>query len=190
MHAKRPKLIVPLYRFSELSEKAKGKVREQFAQEVETREIQEILRDHMEGQYPWMSGLQISFSLSYCQGDGVCVEGKLKSDLLREHLTQLAHLLEHLPKNVELYIPPTHHRYMVQGAVAVAEGCDCTQMEQLCTELTKLVKKADADLEALGYAFIEGCSSDEYITAHDEYWYTLEGARHRVEGDNHDSCSG
>lgn len=182
---KRPILVIPLYRFSELSAKAKDKVRKRFAEEVESHEIECVLQERINDHYPWMAELRLAFSLGYSQGDGVCVEGKLRGELLHEHLPQLAHLLLFLPKDENLVIAPTHHRHIVQGAVKPEDGCDCPQIEQLCVELTKLVKAADADLASLGYAFVEHCSSDEYIEEWDEYWYTNKGERHRIEGVNH-----
>jgi len=71
---------IELYKFEELSEKAKDKFR--YSQDLE--ELQEFIRDYI-GEYLGLDYSGLEYSLNYCQGDGVCFKlDNLSAEKLRE----------------------------------------------------------------------------------------------------------
>ena len=70
---------INLYEYNELEEQAKEKAKEQFLikrQEYDTDSFTDIAMEIIKSYFPVIDGLDIQWSLSSCQGDGVNICGK------------------------------------------------------------------------------------------------------------------
>lgn len=155
---------VQRYAFSELTEGARetaiSKLQDTLLEYLDEREITDYLRGQIEGSlggYP-DEDIEIAYSLSYCQGDGVAIYGMLRRsdapDLTwpvnADHVTltrnSWGHHYSHWNSfNVEIYD--------VDGEIV--DDSDGTrilemQLRDLCREL-----------ERAGYKYIEGMTSRE-----------------------------
>lgn len=68
-----------VYLFSELSEEAKEKVRNWYLESQDTYIFSEDCEEELREIFP-NSGLDVQYSLSYCQGDGFNIFGNLDID--------------------------------------------------------------------------------------------------------------
>lgn len=68
-----------IYEYDELSDKAKDKVKETIISWREPEHYREFVIDDLKHLFP-NSDLDVQFSLSYCQGDGLNIYGKLDAD--------------------------------------------------------------------------------------------------------------
>lgn len=66
---------VELYRYGELSESAKEKVRDWLLETQEPSIFSDMVEEDMNGRFGFK--LKPEYSLSYCQGDGLCLNGVL-----------------------------------------------------------------------------------------------------------------
>lgn len=77
---------IPIYAFSELSREAKDKAKYDFlCSELRNWDFQDMIENQVNIDFPH-SDLKIQYSLSYCQGDGVNLYGKLSYLDMREKL--------------------------------------------------------------------------------------------------------
>jgi hypothetical protein len=155
---------VQRYAFSELTEGARetaiSKLQDTLLEYLDEREITDYLRGQIEGSlggYP-DEDIEIAYSLSYCQGDGVAIYGMLRRsdapDLTwpvnADHVTltrnSWGHHYSHWNSfNVEIYD--------VDGEIV--DDSDGTRI--LETQLRDLCR----ELERAGYKYIEGMTSRE-----------------------------
>lgn len=100
-----PAQEIKIYKFEELSDKAKEKVRESFMQdEIYNELFAENIIEILKTDYP-DSDLNIQYSLGYCQGDGFNIYGKLgKKDILKIYKESYLKPTEKQVKTIAFYI--------------------------------------------------------------------------------------
>ena len=100
-----PAQEIKIYKFEELSDKAKEKVRQSFVQdEIYNELFAEDTREILKTDYP-DSDLDIQYSLGYCQGDGFNIYGKLgKKDILKIYKESYFKPTEKQVKTIAFYI--------------------------------------------------------------------------------------
>ncbi len=166
---------INLYKFSELSDAAKKRVREKFSDyfpfecDLLTEDFREILAD----KFGICGDIQIDWSLSYCQGDGVAFYGKPDADKLLEKHEELRKLLQEYPKGdydpslwVEIRNCSTHYHHY--NTMQVSCDVEDVNREQSCRELddkvyiflVQLFRGASKYLEKIGYESIEAHNSE------------------------------
>ena len=69
-------ITINLYNYNELDEKGKEKVKECYFDILDPDEFTTMVLDELESMFP-RSELKIEYRLSYCQGDGLNIYGKL-----------------------------------------------------------------------------------------------------------------
>lgn len=177
---------VTMYKFNELEEKS------QKAAIVNYREnqIHQLNRDTADFLRDWMleqlelkgyENMQVYFSLTYSQGDGVRFEGSLNRDAILNIAKRLLsddsyHLLLNLTEaGYELWgnIEGTSNRYYHYNTMRVTVESDAEYeydvenieylLESLENNITTEVQRISKELEAGGYEEIEHRRTDNYI---------------------------
>jgi hypothetical protein len=184
--------------YGELSAEAKARARDCWREkgwtwdDCDSEQLTEFFKQELEEEWG-IDEAELSWSLSYCQGDGVSFTANpnldkvaAKNETVREimrtvELLEAAGGWEYSPEwsasidanggHAECY--PYHRANEDEQRVL---GELCVAME---AELDQVHKQACRRLEKLGYAEIEYHDSDEYLdgelTANDQYLFTAEG---------------
>ena len=184
--------------YGELSEEAKARARDCRREkgwtwdQCDSDQLTEFFKQELEEKWG-IDEAEVSWSLGYCQGDGVSFTANLnldkvavKNEAVRE-IMQAVELLEaaggweYLPEwSVSIDANGGHAScYTYHGS----HGDEQRVLDELCVEmeaeLEQVYKQACRRLEELGYAEIEYHDSDEYLddelTANDHYLFTEEG---------------
>jgi len=189
-----------VYQYDELTVEAKETARKWFASALneefshETECITQNLTDTLETK--GYEGLDVHWSLNYCQGDGVAFYGRLTTDelvklserLLSDKEYQRLKLIGELA-DFEIEISDTNNRYHHYNSMRV----DIDDMQSLedfpkIWELLQKLKEAihndireiSRELEKQGYAEIEYYFSKEYAEMEiraNEYEFDVDGGR-------------
>jgi len=147
-----------VYNFVDLSKGAKVKAREWYKENDDMPFLGEVVHESILSElkkrgYKVDDDLQVNFSLSYCQGDGVCFSGMVEIDAMWYEIRSdgSSHIIE---------------------AVDEREDESTPVLNEMC-EVAKLAEKA-------GYAEIEYQNSDELVDETmeaNEYTFTSTGER-------------
>lgn len=165
--------------FDALNDKAKEKAREWFNEDNECFFLEEhlinVIKEKLEdqgfevigryknGQLTGYKDLEILYSLSYCQGDGVSFKGTLSRD----------GVLYNVEQNDHHY----YHEYTIKVYIIDPETDEESDAPD---SILDLIRRACKETERAGYEEIEYQQSPEYIDEmimDNEYTFTLEGKR-------------
>jgi hypothetical protein len=189
-------IIVKLYSFNELSEKAQQKainkevefLQENFHAESLTSLFKEDLKSHY-----GINVEDVYWSLSYCQGDGVSFVGTFQEELFKKVASRLdskdLRCLERVLKVEESFINmfkiiKNDHRYQHEYTMTVQcheywnlpNGGHIERMiENLTNLLTSEIRSIGKEMQENGYKEIEHRTSEDYakeeIEQSDNYYY-------------------
>ena len=181
-----------LYRYSQLSDKAKARARDWWRKDYDCPGLSELLETELRDHFG-VTGCKLHYSLGYCQGDGVAFEGTpdleewAKHDQsIQMHLAKITLWCVANRADVpEIYVEIKHegHYYHWNSMTVRVEswygdvpyfelGSETShdidaETESLVKELedylNEAVKKVSRELETIGYAEIEHQKSDEHI---------------------------
>lgn len=169
---------VKIYSYSELCEKAKNKVRNDYIEslnsDIFTKRVIEDLQEK------GLKNLRPYYSLCYCQGDGLCLYGKIEFEEITGELKNIFY------KNFELsdykalkklkeysqisfnHIGRYYHKYSVDIDICIDGSLGPKSYEnqsKMADKLLKNVKEWYLDLcdeyKRQGYSFFYGISDDE-----------------------------
>lgn len=173
------KVLVPIYKFTELSEEAKAKVRQEYSDFFMESGI--ALQDVRERFQQRLSDLgyptdEIYWSLNYCQGDGMAFYGHLDTDTLVKLRDRLmpgkGRTLPYnfLSENVDFSIKSnsSHYNHYNTMHVDVDIYNDISDKRQgaikaLMDAIEVDIKAISKELETEGYEILEGFQDEEYL---------------------------
>ena len=185
--------------YGELSEEAKARAREWWREKGSTWDVwdsdqlTEFFQQEL-GEQWGIDEAELSWGLSYCQGDGVAFTASLDLERMSAKNETIAEIIE----RAELLEAAAGWQYSPDWTASVSGGsvevlCYATDdddsdrnaqrlLDELASamqaEIEQVYKQACLRLEELGYAEIEYHDSDEYIdqelTANDHYLFTEE----------------
>lgn len=186
---------VKVYKFDELSDAAKQRARdiEKDKDCFDSWDIEHLMYDYM-SEYD-IESLDISFSLSHCQGDGVSFTGILWDDAIKRFVKDVVGSVEVYNRACEEVIPHMtvkfirrSHRYSNPMTVYTEIDLPEWVYEEVdfADALVKVLEPQIEnwrigmcnDLEKLGYEQIEYYRSDEYVDEMlriNEYEFTEDG---------------
>ena len=184
--------------YGELSEEAKARARDCWREkgwtwdQCDSDQLTEFFKQELDEEWG-IDEAEISWSLGYCQGDGVGFTASLNLD----KVAAKNETVQGIMRAVELLEAAAGWEYSPEWSASIdANGghADCHTyhgasddeqrvLGELCVameaELDQVHKQACRRLEKLGYAEIEYRDSDEYLddelTANDQYLFTEEG---------------
>lgn len=179
--------VTTVYKASELSEKAQEKAREWFVScwdwsdtEMVTESLQESLTD------AGLPGLDLEWSLSYCQGDGVAFYGRIDLDALialptfAEYAEEVKRLDAEGDLLIEIVRNSYGHHYSHRNTmnVSIESNSESKTLTALEEDLSQYIKDVSRQLEREGYEMIESMQSMETFldTAEANDWeFTADG---------------
>lgn len=166
---------INLYEYNELEEKAKEKAKEQFLEvrrEIGEDMFTEIAMEIIENYFPFIDGLEIQYSLSSCQGDGVNIYGKfdlqnveglawLKSEVDSFELVEnyrYCYSLKSQTKNqtVDEIIIEFEHA----SGNEIAEW-QVMEIRKMVESVFEKLREAEKEIEDFGYDFFYEVSDEE-----------------------------
>lgn len=166
-----------VYKYQELSENAKEKVRQWYLDGMEGSEFTDIVEEILFRIFP-NSNLTVQYSLGYCQGDGLNIYGELN---LLDMLEQTKHgFTDKEYKRLRYYFTTfgdivrleanTHYCYCIADRYAYTD-CTLNEMERrgIRDIDTNLLNKFDAHAAR---TFTELCS--QYETVGYKYFYEVD----------------
>jgi len=184
--------------YCELSDTAKTRARDCWREkgwtwdEWDSDQLTEFFKQELDEQWG-IDEAELSWSLGYCQGDGVSFTANLNLDKVAAKNEAIREIV----RTVEILEAAGGWEYSPEWSVSIdANGghADCRTyhsanddeqriLNELCVaieaELDQVHRQACHRLEKLGYADIEYHDSDEYVdaelTANDQYLFTAEG---------------
>lgn len=178
---------IKLYEYSELSDKAKEKAREKSYERwchhgFPADSVREIFNTELYEK--GLGSLEPSWSLGYCQGDGVAFRGrvyfeKLNDDLLTELADRVA-----LEKSDFLHCSATvsiHGRYTHENSMSVDiehEDHDSDIATKVEKALLSYLAELSIEFRKMGYAELEYMRSDEFAQGYfvaNEDWFLEDG---------------
>jgi hypothetical protein len=186
--------------YSELSEEAKAAARDEWRErgwtwdEWNSNDLTVFMQEELTEEYG-IDEAEISWSLGYCQSDGVSFDACLNLDKMAAKIDTVAEMMRQVEILEAVWgweYPPEWTASMLEGRVEVElypmdyvdASHDARQIlgeiaDDMAAELDQVYKQACRRLQKLGYAEIEDHDSDEYIhdelTANDQYFFTEEG---------------
>ncbi len=147
-----------VYNFADLSDEAKEKAREWYKENDDMPFLRDVVHESILSElkkrgYEVDDDVQVNFSLSYCQGDGVCFSGMVEMDAMWYEIRS-------------------------DGSSYITEVVDESEDEStpVLNEMREVAKIA----EKAGYAEIEYQNSDEAVDETmeaNEYTFTSDGER-------------
>lgn len=157
-----------VYRFKELSKEAKEKAIEKWYEHEDYHFLAEDLKESCKAlleQYKVKyEALELLYSLSYCQGDGLCFTGNF--EYKKRH-----YKIEH------------HYRYYFARSVEITEIKDEEEeyfnfQDDKDNPFIKLYLKIAKELEKEGYGILEYRMDEKEFNEHcerNDYWFTEAG---------------
>lgn len=170
---------VTRYAFSELEEQAREKAIESYRELLSKMLMPEETEDYLRGRLEDRLGgsaddITIRFSLSYCQGDGVAIYGRLSREEAGNLTWPAGSAYAELSKNSGGY----HYSHYKTFNVKVLDD-DLEELYLDITTLEKQLRNICRELERDGYKFIESFSSRESalkaLSDDDEEVYLIDG---------------
>lgn len=166
---------INLYEYNELEEKAKEKAKEQFLEvrrEIGEDMFTEIAMEIIENYFPFIDGLEIQYSLSSCQGDGVNIYGKfdlqnveglawLKSEVDSFELVEnyrYCYSLKSQTKNQTVDEIISEFEYNSGNDIAEWQVMEVRKMVESVFEK---LREAEKEIEDFGYDFFYEVSDEE-----------------------------
>ena len=169
---------VKIYSYSELSEEAKNKVRNDYINNLDSSIFTEqIIEDLREKRF---KNLKPYYSLNYCQGDGICLYGNIELDEITEGLKNIFYknfklsdykALKKLKEYSQISFNHSgryYHKYSVDIDIYIDGNLSPKSYEnhrKVADKLIKNIKEWYLDLcdkyEKQGYDFFYGITSDE-----------------------------
>lgn len=144
-----------IYTFDELSQKAKDKARRDYNAGVDYDYLKHLMNDRLEellteNNIKETGNTKLYYSLSYCQGDGVCFEGSFEWNGLYIYIKHSGHYYHENSKTITIY----------KRVWNEADGIE-TEEEQDTEAFNALYVKICKTLEKYGYECIEFEESEE-----------------------------
>ena len=189
--------------YGELSEAAKARARDCWREkgwtwdEWDSEQLTEFFKQELDEEWG-IDEAELSWSLGYCQGDGVSFTASLNLEKVAAKIDTVAEIM----RQAELLEAAAGWEYSPEWTASIKGGSVDVQcyamdyddpsrdaqrvLDELASameaELEQVYKQACRRLEKLGYADIEYHDSDEYLdqelTAKDFYLFTAEGEFH------------
>jgi hypothetical protein len=186
--------------YGELSAAAKARARDCWREkgwtwdECDSEQLTEFFKQELEEEWG-IDEAELSWSLGYCQGDGVSFKASLNLEKMAAKNDTVAEIM----RQAELLEAAAGWEYSPQWTASISSGSvevQCYAMDYddpsrdaqrlldelasaMEAELEQVYKQACRRLEKLGYAEIEYHDGDEYLdgelTANDHYLFTEEG---------------
>lgn len=178
-----------VYKYNELNDAAKEKVRAMFLEWRESFEFEELCKDILHYDYGLID-FSVQFSLGYCQGDGLNIYGELTSweleQLIGDKLSkkELNRVKFYLKEYYKPIIIPCNRRYCYDYSRNISlddviseleceriRDIDYDTISKVETALRKKFHEINQRLEKLGYDFfydigeeeiVEMCEANEY----------------------------
>jgi len=159
--------------FDDLSDEAKEKARQWYKEGQDypflTEELKQFITEKIEDLGFAVDDLEVLYSLSYCQGDGVSFTAKMTKGLEAYEVNR---------SNSNYY-----HEMTISEVYHETEDGEQTDETELLEKMRDIAKQA----EKIGYGYIEDEEKDgnidEAIKAN-EYTFTLEGERMNPDSNN------
>jgi hypothetical protein len=173
------KVLVPTYKFTELSEEAKAKVRQEYSDflmesGIALQDVRELYQTRLsELGYPVD---QIYWSLNYCQGDGMAFYGPLYTETLvklRDRLMPgegrslpVTFFEEYVTMSISDF--NTHYNHYNSMHLDIDLYRDISAKRQKALDkfyglILDDIKNTSKELEAEGYQILEGFQDEEYL---------------------------
>jgi len=177
---------VKLYEYKELSPKAKQKALEWMREGNSVDTLEEDFKYALHEEFG-ISGVEVNWRLSYCQGDGVDFHGHLDMDVFRAKHKKWNKFFRKLEKkdNSTVWIEIRHEgHYHHWNSMVVDVGTDSFDDHEEIVEIQEYVqdlcKEASRRLEKLGYDEIQYQNSEENLAevASINGWLFEESGRH------------
>ncbi len=189
--------------YGRLSEKAKARARDCWREkgwtwdEWDSEQLTEFFKQELEQEWG-IDEAELSWSLGYCQGDGVSFTANPNLDKVAAKIDTVAEIM----RQAEVLEAAAGWEYSSQWTASMRGGSVDVQcyamdydnpsrdaqrlLDELAStmevELEQVYKQACRRLEKLGYAEIEYHDGDEFIdqelTVNDQYLFTAEGKFH------------
>ncbi len=169
---------VRIYKYAELSQKAKEKVRNNYIENLDADVFTEQIIEDLREKEP--KNLRPLYSLSYCQGDGLCLYGSIEFKEITGELKDIFYkdlkLSDYrIIKNLKDYsrisfnhIGRYYHKHSVDIDICIDGNLSSKSYEnhrKVADKLIRNIKEWYLDLcgeyEKQGYDFFYGITSDE-----------------------------
>jgi hypothetical protein len=159
--------------FNELSEQAKEKARQWWRDNNDYQFLEEELREFIAEEIKKLGfvvdDLDLFYSLSYSQGDGVSFTAKITKGLESYEVNRM---------------PSNHcHKMTISEVYHETEDGEQTDEDELLKKMREIARKA----EKIGYGYIEDENKDGNVDENilvNEYTFTLEGERMNPDNNN------
>lgn len=166
---------INLYEYNELEEKAKEKAKERalrIRQECDADYFIDISMRIIESYFPVVDGLEVQWSLSGCQGDGVNIYGKfnlqnvdglewLKSEIDSFELAQNYRYCYSLKSQTEsLTVDEIITEFEDVSGNEIAEW-QVIEIKKMVESVFKKLREAEKEIEKCGYDFFYEMSDEE-----------------------------
>lgn len=166
---------INLYEYNELEEKAKEKAKEQFLEvrcEIGKDMFTEIAMEIIENYFPFIDGLEIQYSLSSCQGDGVNIYGKfnlqnvegmewLKTEVDSFELEENRHYCYSLKSQTENQtVDEIISEFEYNSGNDIAEW-QVMEVRKMVESVFEKLREAEKEIEDYGYKFFYEVSDEE-----------------------------
>lgn len=166
---------INLYEYNELEEKAKEKAKEQFLEvrcEIGKDMFTEIAMEIIENYFPFIDGLEIQYSLSSCQGDGVNIYGKfnlqnvegmewLKTEIDSFELEENRRYCYSLKSQTENQtVDEIISEFEYNSGNEIADW-QVMEIKKMVETVFEKLKKAEKEIKDYGYEFFYEVSDEE-----------------------------
>ena len=185
---------IKLYKYEELSEEAKEKVRQSFGEDhaqSETDFLEDDFVYQLEEKYPYFSDIKFQWSLSSCQGDGLSFSANIDiGKYLQKHYPKMKTSVHDTICNViyNLHSNGNEGRYCYASKSNIdfdtdySGRADFPRLEKLIENIIDDIRQEYLsickDFEKQGYNAYENLYSDEYAKetcSSNEYEFTVDG---------------
>lgn len=185
---------INLYRYNELSEQAKEKVKQWYLEGLDAEFFSDMCLEELYAEGFKNSDLKLQFSLSYCQGDGLNIYGGLylseALEVLKEDFTAKEYKrLSFYLKDVPAYEMPynDYYNYCVAEYIETSDlieeynedyrKIDYTLIDRFNDLLIKYFTEKCSQFEKKGYRYFYEVSEDDLKEFCDDgdYWFTESG---------------
>ena len=193
-------IVKNLYEYSELSEEAKKNARKWYLDdEMRAEFFKEDIENDLNGLFP-NSKLKVYFSLGYCQGDGLNIEGKIYLyDFIKEwNATEKEKrtIEKYIDNSLQYYTFESNNRYCYSCKFIDRKYIDDTisefisELEYQCfkhikidiikrffNDLINYFERLDRENEKAGYKYFYEPDEDEIIEAcaANGWYFTIDG---------------
>ena len=161
------KVTIPIYKYKELSEKAKEKALNTFREHNEMYYLEDNLKEELyqlliKYEIDILNKCDILYSLSHSQRDGVCFVGGFKYDKYRIIIIHQGYYNNSNSVNIDIEL---YESYDEEGNEIIMSSEEETK---IYNEFEQIYEEICNTIEKIGYDSIEYENSEEYIKDHFE----------------------